>query len=70
MYMGTIYAHTISPIRTTKYCSISFKGAFPQNIFIFKKSYIGHKNSLNIVDFQRFFKNIGKVGNFNCFCGP
>ena len=32
------------------------KGAVPQNMFILKSSYIGHKNSLNIVGFQRFFK--------------
>ena len=38
------------------------KGAVPQNMYTLKSSYIGHKNSLNIVDFQRFLKNICRVG--------
>ena len=48
----------------------SFKGDLRQNISILKSSYIGHKNSLNIVGFQRCIKKIGSVGNFNYFLVP
>ena len=40
------------------------------NIFILKSSYIGHKNSLNIVGFLNFFKKIGRVGNLNYLLFP
>ena len=63
-YRMIIVNLNLSLIRT--FFDICLKGALLQNIFILKSSYIGHKNFLNIVDFQRFFKKIGRVGNFNC----
>ena len=45
-----------------------FKEALPQNIS--QSSYIGLNKSLNLVGFQRFFKNICRVSIFYYFLVP